>query len=471
MSALDSLTACVTTFRRPERLAKCLASIAAAGISNVVVCDGEEYGRDMGCNATWMVAAYRATTKRVLLIHDDDLLDPSFGEAYETVIGPCLDKRDAGWASWDAEILYENGTKEAAPYFAGGSAVMPSEQFLKVLSKMGQLTYSPCVSIFNRAVLIRACKEAEETLTANASLERPGMLLGTEILVYMRHAQAFRRWLHLDRVLSYFGHHEGSGTVKHQEANTAHIMVKGYDLARAQGLARPPEPTPRILLTYSKYEPAEIESKRRQDIAQESWSWHFGNADVIEIPHTSNEIPTIKEVLDHACKFALAEDIILYVNADAGLTARAVERICEGVARGNGVTCLGTHDLSEAPGVAVKSVANHKLSGGIDGLAVTPQWWKLHRDRMPDMVIGHEGWDACFAALAEEWADGVCLPDLSNADLRARSKAHTRDVIWHVDHRAPWEDHRFTELNKRNRELGRAFFRERGHTRALEVLK
>ena len=310
-----------------------------------------------------MVAAYRASTKRILLIHDDDLLDPAFGEAYETVIGPCLDRRDAGFASWNAELQFDDGTRAPAPYFAGTSTVMPSKHFAEVILQRGARTFSPCVSVFNRTVLIRACKEAAETLRSNPSLERPGMLLGTEILVYLRHCQAFKRWLHLDRVLSYYGHHAGSGTVIHQANHTEHVMAKGYDLARDQGLCRPPQPTPRIIFVHSVHEPKDPDVRKAQEAAQKSWAWHFQTAEFIDCPHTAPAMPTIRTLLDYGCAFALPEDIVVYGNSDAGLSTHAYERIVAGVERGRGVTCLGHHTVAESIAGPIKNLYHLKQPG------------------------------------------------------------------------------------------------------------
>jgi hypothetical protein len=47
MSALDGITACVTAFRRPDKLKRCLESIRLAGIKNVSVAHGDEYGSDI----------------------------------------------------------------------------------------------------------------------------------------------------------------------------------------------------------------------------------------------------------------------------------------------------------------------------------------------------------------------------------------------------------------------------------------
>ena len=470
MSSLDTLTACVTSFCRPERLAACLKSIEAAGIKNVTVSNPPREG-DYGCNNSWMVAAYKAHTKRVLVIHDDDLLDPAFGEAYETVIGPCLDRRDAGFASWNAELQFDDGRRAPAPYFSGPSTVMPSHHFLDVILERGARTFSPCVSVFNRTVLIRACKEAGEVLTTNGSLERPGMLLGSEILVYARHCRAFKRWLHLDRVLSYYGHWAGSGTVKHQAQHSEGVMITGYDLARYQALCRPPEPTPRIIFVHSVYDPQDEETREKQRIAQESWGWHFATADFIDCPVVSEGLPKIRDLLDEGCRMALPEDIVVYGNADCGLATHAFERIVAGVARGNGVTCLGHHVIEPVPGRLYKDLTNLKQPGGIDMVAMTPAWWRIHREKMPDMLIAREAWDAVFAVLAEEWADGVALDKTSNSELWHTSKAHTANVCWHKDHFSPWQMDRMEPKNRYNRDLARAFFAERGNEELVRALK
>ncbi len=482
MSALDDLTVCITSFHREDKLKKCVESVKAAGILNITVCcpekdcgtqlDFSSPTKDVGCNNSWMLAAYAAKTKRIILMHDDDELAPEFGKVYEEIIAPALDKREAGFVSWEADLKYDDGHTEPCHYWQGTSALMPAHHLLKVVGNYGHLSLSPIVSVLNRTILIRACKEANDTLTTSTSILRDGMTLGTEIIVYLRHIQAFKRWLYLNKVLSYYGKHDGSGTVQAQKSKTEKTLCDGYDLARTQGSRPPPEPRSRLLLTYSSYVSDNDETCAREWNAKQSWNFHFNTAEMIEVPFYSYGLPKIRDILDHACSLALPEDIIVYANADAGMTTHAVERLTAGVARGNGVTFCGNRSLYPEKGRLYKNILQQKPMGGIDIIAMTPQWWKLHREKMPDMYIGREAWDNCFQSLAMEWADGFALGEIMFApDRWNESKAHTDNVCWHAEHAPAWQEHRQSETSTHNRELALAFFRERGNEQALRSLK
>ncbi len=494
---IENLTVAVTTFHRHNRLRKALDSVWNAGIKRVTVsapacddltketlaaCREHEWlsfdvgttEEDIGVNNSWMLAAYLSRTKRLILLHDDDSLSPDFGTAYQNVIGPCLDKRDAGFASWDAESLFDDGRTEPCPYWQGSTnLVIPSKQFEKNILAAGNLTHSPACSVFNRTILIRACKEAGERLISNNSLERPGMLLGTELVVYLRHCQSFKRWLHLPKVLAYYGNHEGSGTVKAQAQGYVEKLIKGYDLARNYSRLPPPIPTPRLLLVHSVYTPKDEADRKKQATAQESWQFHFSSGEMIDLPYHAPKMPKIREVLDYACQFALPEDIIVYANADAGLTTHATERILEGIAKGRGVTSCGHRVMETDPCRLYKNLTNQRAPGGTEVIAMTPAWWGAHRDKMPDMFIGREGWDTCFNALAEDWADGPG-DVISDPDLWLTSRAHTDNVCWHQDHFSQWQKDRTgisSESQRHNRELAREFFQKRGDSNMVEMLK
>lgn len=382
-------------------------------------------------------ALYHAKTKRVVLLETEDSMKPEFQESYETIIGPCLDKWDAGFATWS---------------LAGPSIVVPSDQLLKFYEKKGKNPIPFGISVLNRVIAIRALKEGQDALTTNNSLELPGNRIGIEILAYMRHVQVFKRWLCLDKRLS--------STDRFEPVHVSNPEAEGNLLAYTQGLCRPPEAKPRIILVYSDFSPKDNEAQVRQTYAKDSWFIHFEDASIIPFPYVSKEIPTLKEILDYAAKYALPEDIICYANTDAGLVASAVERIVAGVCRGNGVTCCAKREVTNNQR-AYKTLTDYKMPGGVELIAMTPSWWNRHRDLMPDMFIGREAWDAVFMHLAEEWADGRALAGICNTDLYHTSKAHTDNVCWHVEHPSYWERNRHDPMNVHNRELARQFFAAR----------
>lgn len=493
-SALDNLSVCVTSYHRPAFLDRALESCRAAGIRRVVVATSEptpevlevldkhDHGwlsfdrrvvqEDIGCHSTWVIATYAARTKRVIVLHDDDILHEAFGEVYESTIAPALDK-GAGFASWRANVLYMDGHTEPCEYWNGKTRVAPTADLAKILANC--LTHSPVISVLDRETVIHACKEAEQTLVENASLQRQGMLLGTELVVYLRHVQKFKTWLYVDQILSSYGSHPNSGTIAefNKGAGATQALRDGYELAKKQCESEPPVYLPRLLLVYSDYTPRTNDERARIQLARDSWDYHFSNADVIELPvkdgdltRTGAEIgdkplPYVHDLFDIGCHYAMPEDVVVYVNRDIGLTVLAPERLIAGVARGRGVTVCPRRLLYPRKYRLYKSVTNCKHDGGFDVIAVTPQWWRENRDRMPDMLIAREAWDTVFRTLAEEWADGVeSLAHVSSTRKEwAASKAYTDDVCWHTPHDATWSVERTTNPGqKHNRKMARAFF-------------
>ncbi len=497
MNPLDSLTVCVTTFGDQPRLARALKSLRKAGIRRVTVaaaCAGEgtrsllllsafadflsfDYvlvEDDPGCNATWLAALYLARTDRVIVLHDDDCLAPEFGEAYVAEVAPMLDAGLADWATWQADHLHDDGRVVPCRFWQRPSGPRPAAHLLEIVGKLGRLSLSPVVSVLDRGTCIDACKEAEQTLTHNLSYLRPGMLLGTEIVVYLRHVDKFPRWFYLDRVLSFYGVHMGSGTIRAQADGAERRLSDGYDLARIQAARHPPQLRPRLILAYSYYSRCSEEEAARNRRAYESWQWHFANSGVVELPIPDAEVRLsttelgdfrpaafIKDVLDRACAHARPRDVVVYANRDVGMTSQAAELLTLGVWRGKGATCCFRRVVTPEPGRLYKTLENFPWDGGFDVFAFTPEWWARNRDKMPDMVLGREVWDTVFRTLVDEFLQGAPVTDVVT-DVTA-SAAYTDGVCWHREHLSDWQRHRRTSAgNLHNLRLAQAFFAERG---------
>jgi hypothetical protein len=508
---LDDLTVCITSFHRVFHLDRAIGSCLKAGIRRIAIAaiepssevlgviekhradgwisyDVSRVDVDLGCNNTWALACYFAKTDRVIVLHDDDILNPEFGPTYCQKIAPMLDS-GIGFACWRANHIFDDGTTHKTEWWTGPSRIDHTKTLENFVGRFHALSLSPIVSVLHREIIIHACKEAEETLTHNECIERPGMLYGTEILVYLRHCKAFARWFYVDELLSMYGAHDGSGTIAAEKKGDLNPLFKGYDRARVQGIMRrAPTPKPKlILLHYYAGTPSEDEARRNANAAF-SRKFLAGTFEAIDVPLTLSDLPRnssdlgdanpigyIRDILDLGCEMAMPEDIIVFANEDIGLTTETPARLIAGIDRGRGVTCCPRRVLNKpTPGRFYRTVKNCKTDGGMDVLAVTKSWWALFREQLPDMLIGREAWDLCFRTLAEEWADGSLLRSTItvNPEEWWRSRAYTDDVAWHEPHPSLWKVDRATNVGgAHNRKLARDFFTTRSNIQGLSCVQ
>lgn len=508
---IDTLCACVTSFKRTWHLERCINSIHAAGIRRISIAASEPTpeviaviykaktlgwdryqvvttASDVGCNQTWMLAAYHADRDRIVLLHDDDVLLPEFGKAYTEKISPLMDS-GVGGASWRANHLHDDGTRSETEWWVGPTRVMQSSELHRFMSRFGSLSLSPIVSVLDRTTTIRACKEAEATLTHNECLERPGMLLGTEVLVYLRHWKAFPNWFYLSELLSLYGYHDGSGTIAREKSGNIIPLTRGYDRARVQGIMKlPPSPKPKAIFVHG-FVGSDLRTEEifRIQKAQSTWAWHFANGDAIEkamkqedLKRTSADLGDdhpvgyLKDYLDAGASMALPEDVIVYTNSDIGWTTEGISKIISGVERGRGVTVCPRRKYPNPPSRMVRTAKNCVVDGGMDAIGVSPRWWEMVRDAIPDFLLGREAWDLCFRTFAEEWADGPNLISRisCNPDEWLLSRAYTDDVIWHEPHLSYWISSRATNKGGAyNRTLAREFFKIRKSVQGLACVQ
>lgn len=506
---LDHLTVAITNFRRPEFLTRCLRSVLVAGCRRVVVASVEpdEHTReiiegfrgsgwlsfdvayakdDIGCNDTWQLAAYHSRTKRIIILHDDDTLNAEFGKAYTETIAPAMDRDPTLFATWRADLLFTDGRHEPTDFWSGPTRIQPSRDLLKVVAARKRLSLSPIISVFDRQTVIHACKEAQQALVHPDCYHRPGMLLGTEIVAYMRHIQKYPKWLYVDKVLSHYGSHEGSGTIRAQEDGHMQVLWAGYDRARAQSELPKPVMPPRIIFVYYENAVTDPDELARNAVARYTWDYHFSQGRVIEMPVQPGDllrssapikdtriVPFFKDLFEWGVAHAMPEDIVVYCNRDIGLTSQAVPLLIQGVARGRGVTCCPRRWLHPKPGRMYLDLVNCRPDGGFDAFAVTPAWWQGNRDKLPDMLIGREAWDTVFRAVAEEWADQSprARQLAGNPAAWLRSKAYTDHVCWHRSHQSNWIQERLTAPGQLlNRRLAREFFLTRNNMDLVKQL-
>lgn len=435
---MDDLTVCITSFKRPELLKRALDSVAASGLKRALVFNmcGDlavllatethpEVGFyslsvDLGCNELWLQAAYRAETERVLILHDDDLLQHGLADTYEKTIAPAL-KNGVGFASWRAHVQDSNGKVRPCEYFNGVAGVHPSSTLKQIVLQRGRLSLSPIISVFDRKTLIGAVKESGEVLPKL----RKGMHLGTEILVYLRHCAAYEKWLYVDKVLSLYGSHEGSGTVQAERSGNIKPLTRGYDVAREHFERYPQAPIiqrPRILLVSAPFDTQDKDEVRRFTAARRTWETHFNTGNILDFPLCNPKrssadigdgraVPYLRDLLDYGVARAMPEDIVAYSNLDLSLAGNAVPQILTTVQASGGVCCAWRRTQKHKGNYALNTVRSAPKDGGIDLVAVTPSWWKEHRNKIPDMFVAGNFWDYCFRVFAEQLTKGTCYMD------------------------------------------------------------
>lgn len=159
---------------------------------------------------------------------------------------------------------------------------------------------------------------------------------------------------------------------------------------------------------WSKFQPRDPDTARRQALAVSSWSgqlWtDFPVADE-SLPRIfdegSRKLPFIRDLFDYGCSTWNNDDIVLFSNSDIGFAGDASIRVA--------IACLN-HDcgyafrrdfprLLRAPDDATLDSGTPYC--GTDVFFFRVGWWSAHRTEMPDMLIGREAWDPCLRTVME----------------------------------------------------------------------
>ncbi len=492
----EKLTVVVTNFRRPDFLARCLHSIVNAGVKNIVCSSMDpdervlalhrEYAAmpgihfkstilksDLGCNELWLRGVYQAETEYVLILHDDDFLHQSFGQTYHSTIQPQLD-RGCGFASWRGASIDEKGERTAHEYFSGKTQCVGTLVLRRILMAETTPAISPVVSVFRKNVVIRALKECRENFTEAVSFSRPGMMLGNELMIYLRHVEKYSSWLYVNEVLTYYGSHPESETIFHIEHGTSEVLQRGYDWARKyfdthRGVAF--TPAAQFLHVWSDYEPELHGDKVRH--AEAARTWQFQNELGETIPlHVTNEmmertsqtvlsdprpVPFVRDLLDWGCQFAQDEDVVLLTNRDVCVTVDAMDKIRWKLRKGDvGAAFAWRRTFNINNGQNYKTVKFAPRDGGVDLFAIRPWWWEKYRGYMPDMLLGCESWDWILRIIMAEAHPGLDI--------------EMDDLIYHAPHAPFWKGEGIRRVNpgqRYNISLAKNYFHCRGQYREM----
>lgn len=458
---LTKLTVVVTNFRRPEQLERCLTSLTATGLDRVVVsttCPTEAVNTvlekfrgkfpdfqivstkdDFGCNENWLRGCYFARTPYVLILHDDDWLEPGFGRTYRTVIEPQLD-RGVGFASWRGQSVGPSGAVRLEDYFDGPTRVLASGGISKPLLTDGRMAISPVLSVFRRDDCIRILKEAEAYLTDPVCRTRPTMLVGNDLLLYLRHAEKYSSWLYVNEVLSNFGAWEGSETVQAM-ARQANPLIPAYNFARKVFLAtRGPavKLKPRLIHTFSDYPVSKPDQIRRHNTALKTWEYQYGQGAMIpfglqdaDFARSSVDLgdskpaPFVKDIIQHGMNLAAPGDRVVATNRDTCMVRKTTNVLRNWEAEAAyGVRQDIFYPIDET-GAVLDDISNiGRFHCGADLMSITPEWWAKWKDWLPDLVLSYEAWDLMAREMFRETQPG------QEVEIRYLCYHEYHDTFW-----------------------------------------
>lgn len=485
---LPELTVVVTTFKRPERLKRCLQSLVDAGVVNVVVSGSgtshadeetkicnefheklqirQSFLRgDLGCNETWLRGVTLAPTKYVLIMHDDDWLLPGFGKAYANQIYPQL-ARGVGFATWRGQVVSDiNEIDDTVGCLLGPTRVAQTAVVTQTI--LGPVTSpSPVISVFRRDVCVKTLRECQQAFTHAKHFSRPNMMVGNDLMLYLRHAERFDQWFFLDEILTCYGGWHGSETARAQKTAAGLAkLLKNYDEARAYFNAVRMwhvAPSPKIFHVWTDYQTQDQAARRRQMFARSTWQPMYFYGDAIPLPVTdgmfrtskdtigdNRPLPYIRDMLDYAAHYALPEDIIMLTNDDICFVPGAEDKIRADFAAGAGAAYAWRRNFFYPLKHQLKDIRTGQEDGGVDLIAFRPDVWKAHRENFPDFILGCEAWDYVYRLM---------IPELNG------NRGGLHDLIYHEFHDPVWRRNKIRATNpgqKFNRALARNFFKRR----------
>ncbi len=491
----DSLTVVVTNFGRAEMLSRCLNSVIHAGIRNIVVssfCAGPDEMRviqqfagipgvnltasvlphDLGVNELWLRGLYKATTKYVLILHDDDWLNPCFKLAWPELSAHL--EAGCGLVSWKGDQHNPDGKVVHCEYFSGDTRVLSTAALTEVLMRENSGPISPVVSIFRRADAIRFLKEAGDKLRNPQSFTRPSMVLGNELLLYLRICEKYESWFYYAKALTNYGAHAGSETYSHTLAGKEKQFCAAYNIIRdyfSSHRALTFRPTGRLLHFWSTHTSKDAETERRNRFAEHTWDLHYALGDVIPFPITdamlsrssktevgdTRPLPYLKDILNWGAEVAQPEDLVIFTNMDTCVTPDLPRQLRDTFTfRKLTAGFAWRHNFYTPITTQLRVCDQGFKDGGVDLVAFYPEWWREVREYMPDMLLACEAWDWCLRLIVAE-SQPDCQTDIDN-------------LIYHEWHDAPWRDSTFRLMNPGqvvNRRLGKNFFVKRSELAAL----
>lgn len=182
-----------------------------------------------------------------------------------------------------------------------------------------------------------------------------------------------------------------------------------------------------LIHLWSLFTPKDSGASARHLLARSSWEkqrWsEFPVADS-DLPRLFTEgkkrLPFIRDLFDAGVTKADPEDIVVYSNSDIAFCDLAVPRIALAL-QVNDAGYSFRRDLAPRTTLPTEDEIEQGIEYcGTDVFFFRVHWWTSYRDRLPDLLIAREAWDACLRVLIES--------------TNSEKPLSLPNLCWHVRH-------------------------------------
>ena len=469
-SPADGPTVVITSCRRPDLLREAFHSCYAAGVKDIVVSNSgtvpgidaalsdirktgakvTHRADDAGCNESWMRGVALVKTKYLTILHDDDRLTPE----YNWMLGE----------SRKADLVHYNGGKHGGG--SGGYSVFPqlpqgihpSALLFSYLLRKDRLAISPVSGVYPTDTAMDALIDAEKL--PRSCYIKPSMLVGNDLLIWLRAARKIDRFQYVHTPLVSYGHQNGSVTYDDVRTGTNKLPAI-YNTVRDHFL----ESFPVVNHIVQKPFAQDPETVRRETEARQSWEYFgefkfYRRHEIGGFNRGSNDfgdarnLPYLKDALEAGMeKCDKPDDILMFTNNDTVLNRWTLFVMLDEV-RKHGATCAvrsdylkgQPYDLEEYP-----TARWPRCDGGRDLFAFTKEWLRAFWKEIPDFVLGAPCWDSVLAMIIRK-ATGVAI---LKHELVVGVNEMPPFLVLHESHDSYWNSKRY-ELRANQHNLGLA---------------
>jgi hypothetical protein len=480
---VSDVTVVITNYQRADMLWDAFESTRKAKVANVVISSSgansavaavhdrirkampsvviSSRNDDGGCNENWLRGVSLSKTARTTILHDDDLLLPT----YEKVVA----------GEFPADVIHWDGAKHTPKgpfpgnYITAGTlpqGIYPITYLYQFLLNPQANTLSPVCGCFPTDHIISTLEECDKQFGSWAFL-RPTMMVGNDLLLWLRACQKYRTFHYSHEPFCSYGHHAGSAS--YDDATKQRMkLLPIYKATRDYFIGT----IPKMVHCINRFLPSDPANRARISNAAASWDIGYHYEFIVprhqwawkrDATSIGEKVPTpfLRDILTRAMNESTSrQDIIVLTNDDTIVNQyfwfEALDKL-----KARGAGCSFRRNITASDQINCW-LYPEKPPGvqhcGRDAFFFTQEWLRENLSKIPDYIVGFCDWDSTLAML-------IRLSNGHKSTLAEFSVEHPSSeiqsrFIYHVDHSANWARTFDHVGNKHSRALTNEWFKK-----------